>query len=459
MDKILNDEPAPADELGRDPYVRALATTVLRCETPFTIGIYGDWGSGKTTLLNLVRARVASSGAKCVWFNAWLHQRNDDPALALLHTIANELKVGQEARKILSVVGATVANALLKVTTQISAEDIKNVALAYEQEQFELRDQRTRLREKFNQFIEKARGTADTRLVVFIDDLDRCDGGQALAVLESLKLYLNIAGCVYVVAADRLALERAVEQKYGNAFVGNSKYLDKIVQLPFLLPPIHPSSLERYVSEQLGIEFEECTDLLVAGLGANPRALKRFVNVLALNDELASDLEFDNYEVRWLCIVLLIQYLEPERYLLLSTNESALESILEKKGDEPNPRLRAVLDLAGTPPKSISQYIHLANVSSVADEVRTPSAAFMKPMQPSEALSKVIGDEPLPRTEVTKRVWEYIKRAGLQDKKKKTMIHADALLRPIFGKDQVSMFEMTKAISSHLSSPRTGSAA
>ena len=81
---------------------------------------------------------------------------------------------------------------------------------------------------------------------------------------------------------------------------------------------------------------------------------------------------------------------------------------------------------------------------------RTPSAAFMKALTPSAALAAVIGDKPLPRTEVTKKLWEYIKKNGLQDKAKKTMINADAKLKEIFKKAQVSMFEMTKLISSHL---------
>jgi chromatin remodeling complex protein RSC6 len=81
---------------------------------------------------------------------------------------------------------------------------------------------------------------------------------------------------------------------------------------------------------------------------------------------------------------------------------------------------------------------------------RTPNAAFMKAMTPSAALAAVIGDKPLPRTEVTKKVWEYIKKNGLQDAAKKTMINADAKLKEIFKKAQVSMFEMTKLISGHL---------
>ena len=82
---------------------------------------------------------------------------------------------------------------------------------------------------------------------------------------------------------------------------------------------------------------------------------------------------------------------------------------------------------------------------------RKPNAAFMKPLAPSAMLAMVVGSSPLPRTEVTKKVWEYIKKNNLQDAAKRTMINADSKLKEIFRKGQVSMFEMTKLINSHLS--------
>ncbi len=81
---------------------------------------------------------------------------------------------------------------------------------------------------------------------------------------------------------------------------------------------------------------------------------------------------------------------------------------------------------------------------------RTPNAAFMKAMTPSAALAAVIGATPMPRTEVTKKVWEYIKKNNLQDAANKRNINADDKLKVIFKKDQVSMFEMTKLISDQL---------
>ena len=82
---------------------------------------------------------------------------------------------------------------------------------------------------------------------------------------------------------------------------------------------------------------------------------------------------------------------------------------------------------------------------------RKPNAAFMKPVQPSAALSEVVGSKPIPRTEVTKKLWAYIKKNGLQDKKNKRMINSDETLRGVFGgKKTVNMFEMTKLVSKHL---------
>ena len=86
-----------------------------------------------------------------------------------------------------------------------------------------------------------------------------------------------------------------------------------------------------------------------------------------------------------------------------------------------------------------------------AKKKRTPNAAFMKPMQPDEALAAVVGSGPLPRTEITKKLWQYIKKNGLQDAKVRRNINADEKLGRVFGgKKQVSMFEMTKLVNKHI---------
>jgi upstream activation factor subunit UAF30 len=81
---------------------------------------------------------------------------------------------------------------------------------------------------------------------------------------------------------------------------------------------------------------------------------------------------------------------------------------------------------------------------------RKPNAAFMAPLTPSPALAEVIGSKGMPRTEIVKKIWEHIKKNNLQDKNNRRMINADAKLRPIFGKDQISMFELAKVVNKHV---------
>jgi len=82
---------------------------------------------------------------------------------------------------------------------------------------------------------------------------------------------------------------------------------------------------------------------------------------------------------------------------------------------------------------------------------RKPNPAFMRPMQPDDKLASIVGSKPMPRSEITKKVWDYIKKHGLQDKKKRTQINADDNMRAVFGgKSQVSMFEMTKLVNQHM---------
>lgn len=81
---------------------------------------------------------------------------------------------------------------------------------------------------------------------------------------------------------------------------------------------------------------------------------------------------------------------------------------------------------------------------------RKPNAAFMAPLTPSTQLAEVIGNKGMPRTEIVKKIWDYIKKNNLQDKKNRRMINADAKLKPIFGKDQISMFELAKVVNKHV---------
>ena len=101
--------------------------------------------------------------------------------------------------------------------------------------------------------------------------------------------------------------------------------------------------------------------------------------------------------------------------------------------------------------KSARKTTKKATRKAAPKKKRTPNAAFMKPVQPDEALGAVVGSNPMPRTEITKKLWAYIRKNGLQDAKERRMINADDKLTKVFGgKKRVSMFDMTKLVSQHV---------
>jgi upstream activation factor subunit UAF30 len=131
--------------------------------------------------------------------------------------------------------------------------------------------------------------------------------------------------------------------------------------------------------------------------------------------------------------------------------KSAKKSKAAKRPAARKPAKKAAKKAAKRPAAKKAPARKKAPAKKAAAKKRTPNAAFMRPMTPSSQLGAVVGTNAIPRSEVTKRVWNYIKSKGLQDKNNKRMINADDKLGPVFGgKKQVSMFEMTKLVNKHL---------
>lgn len=368
----LNDEPSVVDGLGRDKYAKAFAQLAVSCETPMVIGIFAGWGVGKTTLMHLIREELDSNRTTTVWFDSWLHQYDDSPAVALLQTLVQQLDLGEEGKKIILTIATALSGALMKKLTGLAVKDIKELLAQYEEEQFQTREVRTRLRDYFQQLALTATAGGTRRLVFFIDDLDRCSAETTLSMMEALKLYLNLPGCVYFLGVDRSALERSISYRYGERAISEIQYLDKIVQLPFTIPPTTPEAIGQYVSSLLSASLQPCRDILVQGLGDNPRRAKRFVNTLALNHELARQGNIRDYDVSVLAAVLLIQYRNPRLHDRISETPSLIEQVWSKDINEEKVKdffgedvrlRRALQSIPAEKATNIGQYLYLSQVA------------------------------------------------------------------------------------------------
>ncbi|MCG7203067.1 KAP family P-loop NTPase fold protein [Streptomyces arenae] len=286
------------DAFEFEPYVDVLHRAVEQATPlPLTVGVFGSWGTGKSSFLRLWQRRLVERDVRTIWFNPWKYDRKVEVWAALLHTILAEMEneegLKEKALRLakaatwLSVRAGLGTAATVATGGVIKSGDVDSLLTELSRGDAEQYRQINRFENDFRDAVREFVG-AEGRLVVFVDDLDRCTPDSAMTVLESLKLFLGESQCVFVLALDLDVLAAVATNKFGDAFksapaevVSGLAYLDKIVQLPFFLPDVGFDTLREAFApwvhqEARGHAFWR---LLQRGLGANPRRLKRFVNV------------------------------------------------------------------------------------------------------------------------------------------------------------------------------------
>jgi energy-coupling factor transporter ATP-binding protein EcfA2 len=322
---ILLDTAATKPGLGFDEAAGALSDLALNSPAQFAIGIFGVWGSGKTTLMRTIHAKVKEdSAAVPVWFNAWRYEREEHLIVPMLDTIRDELVVwcaghpadeavvegrvqkaastfAKAARAIL--LGVTLKTRLGGVEAAIDANKVvaewrdsgkdSDEADAVTAQSFYHASFQA-LEGAVEQFVGDVR-----RIVVFIDDLDRCLPEHALQVLESMKLFFDLPGFVFVVGLDSGVIERAVASKFGgnltdtlvNPAPGDAggSYVKKIFQVQFTVPRVLEAQLVAFIALTVaGLPDLQATDMkttahrhlrhLATNGSVNQREVKRFLN-------------------------------------------------------------------------------------------------------------------------------------------------------------------------------------
>lgn len=287
------------ESLGLTEYIDALSEFIIQCETPLTIALQGDWGSGKTSLMNLIQTRVKPNVAQTVWFNSWQYSQfgmQNDLALSMIYHFVNELGIdeGGKVKNLLrwfTKVGTAFAIGVASTVGQ--GEAAKNAAEYIEKdEEMSGAMLLNNLKKKLDELVKKKLGDdGKNRIVVFVDDLDRLLPEKAVELLEVFKLFLEIPGCVYVLACDYHVIQEGLKKKFGlgsDALKGKS-FFDKIIQLPFSMP-IGQYNVPKYLSallKKIGIDCQSedlriYQDLINDSVGFNPRAMKRLFNSLQL---------------------------------------------------------------------------------------------------------------------------------------------------------------------------------
>lgn len=387
---ILDDLPTEEDTLDFTPYIETLADVCRTASTPLTIGVFGTWGSGKTSIMRMVRKKLPRHYT-VAWFDAWKYDKEETLWRTFLLTVLSALretakkkgnptedldrletllyqaidiekaggvtidllKLGGNVAKgavqigLSFIPGGAVLSDFIKTLQEKGAEALTDdVTQAIQRERTKIHIEQVRFLEKFQEkfriLIDNnigPRGKTAGRLVVFVDDLDRCLPEKAIEVLEAIKLFVDAPGCVFILGLDQEVIARGVEIRYRDFNktdegqttnpIDGARYLEKIIQLPFQIPPIEASDMGDFVK---GLIEEwprsECPEVFSKGLGENPRQVKRTVNTFLMLWGLAEKRKLQEMvkPIR-LAKVVAIQNIAPKFYDALKRNYTLLRDV------------------------------------------------------------------------------------------------------------------------------------
>jgi len=353
---MWSDKETHQDCLGYTTYVQVLANVCTHKDlAPLTLGIFGPWGSGKTSLMEMLRRHIDDTKGdkkrKTLWFNAWMYEGRDEAQSALIHALLRllqaDVSIGGEAKQLWDKLksGASVLKLGKAITKSVitMSPDIDGFVDAFDKESGRIADTMETFEADLRKLMELVHVD---RIVVFIDDLDRCSSAKVIETFETIKLFLNTPTCTFVIGADAEKIKHAVGEVYGiaNDTQRQKDYLEKIVQIPFGIPAQDIRDIGCYVGmlivgrhlnetawKKLSSDrrrFYEATDLsaaftawtsenqiafdggtdpvagelgavlpyvdvLARGLRGNPRQIKRFLNILSLRQQLGEANKLD----------------------------------------------------------------------------------------------------------------------------------------------------------------------
>jgi hypothetical protein len=306
----VGDRPNGEDLLGYGPYVNSMAEllTSPALDTPFITGIYGAWGTGKSTFMQLVNTQLEQNGLNTVFFQPWQFEDKEEVWKALIYSVLNYLeaqstmveKENKRLKRLFFGVGKLVLNRSLQTIMGDSA-NIDQFIDVFAKTSRDNANFINTFRIEFQKIKEEILSTNEKnpkrRLVIFIDDLDRCTPENCIMVIEAIKLFFDLEECIFMLGIDREVIQKGIEYKYkGSISVSGKDYLEKIVQLPFTLPPISNDSFNGFVKATIS-EFdfdEQSLFLLTKASEKNPRRLKRLSNCLCLLSTVAQEIASDS---------------------------------------------------------------------------------------------------------------------------------------------------------------------
>ena len=340
------------DKLKGKRYAQTLADFIMRSDTPLTIGLQGEWGTGKTSMMYMIQELLKQKNVATSWVNTWeysIFRGANETTPAILKGMLEKLKqscidekkwtLKDDSEEKIKRVGrflGKIANQVVANQTGVNIEEAITAdggapvasAIAYLKEQ---------ISDIINTLLDDT-GNEYSRVVFFVDDLDRIPPNDAVEVLEALKNIFDTPRCIYVLAIDYEVVVKGLEGKFGKKTPENERefrsFFDKIIQVPFSMPTA-AYDISEFLGdkfEQLGIDIpskdlEHYLSIVKNTVGFNPRSLKRYLNSYSLlrslreiEEEMAGDYDNDAHNDLALFALLGIQISYPSIFRIVMKN-------------------------------------------------------------------------------------------------------------------------------------------
>jgi hypothetical protein len=322
---IIIDEVTSNPVLDFEAYGNTLVKMIKQSPPRFSIGIYGEWGTGKTTLMKTIQSKLNNhdDGIPTVWFNAWRYEgENISATVPLLLTIMNALekqleKEESKVKRENTSMHEKITDKLSKMkryrnmfsgSLQVGIPGIISGTLNVTPENIDEHKKGSDQMEKQKptiqagvELIEEVKGEIKSstpnnlKLVVFIDDLDRCSPKKALEVFESVKVFLDLDGLVYVIGLSHVTISNIITTEYKEIGIKGEHYIKKIIQVPVMLPEWNVRDVgillddllkQNLIGEKYRNIIKNNSELVCEIVENNPRELKRFITTYVVASEI-----------------------------------------------------------------------------------------------------------------------------------------------------------------------------
>jgi predicted KAP-like P-loop ATPase len=336
-------------KLANSKYKDDIVEFIKECKTPFSIALSGKWGSGKTSMMKAMEKDLEEKYLT-IWFNPWENEKHSEPMVSLLQIIMKKISLLSKAKESVKKISEVVTKSSLSIFKNIiDLSTIQENGEKYEYDNFSYIHRQEKFNEMFKEAVmlalcghgekcEDLKPVDSAKMIIFIDDLDRCEDSTVIKLLNAIKLHLSTKYCIFVFGFDRFHIEKSLSRTIDKTPKEAKTYLEKLFQNTFYLKPPKDEQIKEFIEDNLNEDIlSKDIEYISEFMSHNPREIKHFIR--AFNFEY-NRLEAKKLKIRGIALIVYLKIFYENVYALLVNQPYTLSDLLrvfkEKDIKKPN---------------------------------------------------------------------------------------------------------------------------